>query len=424
MFSKQQALGYYTIDAKGPERQRHQRFAARRRVQAAELQTDGRRQRHRRRRRAAAYRPRRRGVSVRRPAAGRQRARVRHPRSGHRRAQRAGTIFGLGVSGSGPRKRRRSTPTCCNAILPLDAQGKASLDVPVPADLAVSDDLHDRHGGDRRFASIGGRLQDVSRAAVGCGDRIEFRRRRLGRQADADSCRSSPTPTVARSPGAAIHLELQKMTYTSATQEVEGGESAQQAVKYETVDTADATSGEKAVAVNLTPRRCRAVSRARQLRRCEERRERDRHSSLRLRRGRSRLGAVRSQRGRGPARQEVVRSRRYGDGAGRVAVAEADVYFAVVRGDVLYRTTCATSDGAARVSFKIMPDMLPNAAVEAVVVRRGPHSRRSSPESLDTLARVGMAAFDVDVADRYLNSRSPRKRRRSRRAARSASTSR
>ena len=37
--------------------------------------------------------------------------------------------------------------------------------------------------------------------------------------------------------GRSMHLELQKMTYTSATQQVEGGESAQQAIKYETVAT-------------------------------------------------------------------------------------------------------------------------------------------------------------------------------------------
>ena len=37
--------------------------------------------------------------------------------------------------------------------------------------------------------------------------------------------------------GRAVHLELQKMTYTSATQEEEGGEDAHQAIKYATVST-------------------------------------------------------------------------------------------------------------------------------------------------------------------------------------------
>ncbi|MEO6836195.1 MAG: alpha-2-macroglobulin family protein, partial [Candidatus Tumulicola sp.] len=82
--------------------------------------------------------------------------------------------------------------------------------------------------------------------------------------------------------------------------------------------------------------------------------------------------------------------------------ARSDVYVAVIRGDALYRSTLRDVAGAARVSFKITPDMLPNAAFEAVVVRRGATLASLKPGALDTLSRVGLAAFDVDVADRYL----------------------
>ncbi len=50
-----------------------------------------------------------------------------------------------------------------------------------------------------------------------------------------------------------MHLDLQKMTYTSATQDEEGGENADQAVKYQTVRSADAISGSAPVAAQLTP---------------------------------------------------------------------------------------------------------------------------------------------------------------------------
>ena len=42
-----------------------------------------------------------------------------------------------------------------------------------------------------------------------------------------------------RSPAVAVHLELQKMTYMSAAQSHEGGESAQQSIGYDTGAAAD-----------------------------------------------------------------------------------------------------------------------------------------------------------------------------------------
>ncbi len=53
--------------------------------------------------------------------------------------------------------------------------------------------------------------------------------------------------------GRAVHVELQKMTYVSATQEDEGGENADQSIKYDTVATADVTPGTTPVTVQLTP---------------------------------------------------------------------------------------------------------------------------------------------------------------------------
>ena len=61
--------------------------------------------------------------------------------------------------------------------------------------------------------------------------------------------------------------------------------------------------------------------------------------------------------------------------------------------------------------FKVTPAMLPNAAVEAVVVRRGKRAvalrpERGAAESKgqgDSMSAItGMAAFNVDLADRYL----------------------
>jgi uncharacterized protein YfaS (alpha-2-macroglobulin family) len=50
---------------------------------------------------------------------------------------------------------------------------------------------------------------------------------------------------------------------------------------------------------------------------------------------------------------------------------EADLYFAVIRQNVLYQTIVPVKGGAPQVQFTVTPEMLPNAAVEAVLVRRG-----------------------------------------------------
>ena len=57
--------------------------------------------------------------------------------------------------------------------------------------------------------------------------------------------------------------------------------------------------------------------------------------------------------------------------------AHADVYLAVVRNDAIYRTTLHNVSGAVHATFKVTSQMLPNAAVEAVVVRRRAASREA-----------------------------------------------
>ncbi len=81
---------------------------------------------------------------------------------------------------------------------------------------------------------------------------------------------------------------------------------------------------------------------------------------------------------------------------------DAELYFAVIRNKVLYREITAVSGGAPQVRFRVTADMLPNAAVEAVLVRRGKPLRQVQPGSLDSLARTGLAPFGVNLDDKYL----------------------
>lgn len=285
--------------------------------------------------------------------------------------------------------------------LPLDADGKASLDVAVPADLPFP-----------MTYSIDVEATDVSHLSV--SDSKSFLAlpsdATIGLNSDVVGSAGKPMPiraVVTDADGRAIagrtvHLELQKMTYTSATQEVEGGESADQAVKYDTVATTDVTSAEKAVTVNLTP----ADTGPYRVRANFAGAKSDASATdVQV----FAFGAGEADWGQSDPTVVAVqldkKSYAIGDTATALVAspfAKSDVYVAVVRGDAIYRTTMHDVGGAARVSFKITPDMLPNAALEAVVVRRGANLASLKPGTLDTLARVGMAAFDVDVADRYL----------------------
>lgn len=285
--------------------------------------------------------------------------------------------------------------------VPLDAQGKTSLDVSVPNDLPFP-----------MTYTVDMEASDVSNLSV--ADSATF----LALPADATIGLSSDTVGAAGKPmtihtvvtdasgktisGRAIHVELQKMTYTSATQQVEGGENAQQAVQYQTVSTADATSGDKAVDVTVTPSDAGAYRVRASFAGAKNDASATDIQVFAFGAGEADWG------GSDPTIVNVKldkKSYAVGDTATALVASpfdRSDVYFAVVRGDVLYRTTLRDVRGAARVPFRITEAMLPNAAVQAVAVRRGASLSTLKPGTLDTLARTGMTAFDVDTAGRYL----------------------
>jgi uncharacterized protein YfaS (alpha-2-macroglobulin family) len=82
--------------------------------------------------------------------------------------------------------------------------------------------------------------------------------------------------------------------------------------------------------------------------------------------------------------------------------ADADLFFAVVRHGVIYKSTSSVHGPAPQVHFVVTADMLPNAAVEAVLVRRGTSLGRGVPAGLGKLARTGFAPFEVALDDKYL----------------------
>jgi uncharacterized protein YfaS (alpha-2-macroglobulin family) len=203
-------------------------------------------------------------------------------------------------------------------------------------------------------------------------------------------------------PGRSIHLELQKMTYSDATQLVSGGEDAQLAVSYQTVDSADTTVGAGPTSVVLHPKDA---------------------GSYRIRANFSGssnaatatdvqvfvAGAGEADWGGQDATVAKVvldkKSYRIGDTATALVAspyARSDVYFAIVRQDVLEKTVVHANGSGVRFSFKITPAMLPDVALEALVVRRGPALNTLKSGAPQNLARIGVAEVHVALGDRYL----------------------
>ncbi|HEY8321718.1 MAG TPA: Ig-like domain-containing protein [Candidatus Baltobacteraceae bacterium] len=202
--------------------------------------------------------------------------------------------------------------------------------------------------------------------------------------------------------GRAIHVVLQKMTYGSATQLQAGGEAAQNSVQYTTVEETDATSGDAAVDVALHPKDAGPY------------RVRANFAGAKSDASATDLQAFVIGAGEvdwGAQDTSIVnvkldkKTYKVGDTATALVAtpyAKSDVYFAVIRNDVITKTLIHATGNGPEVSFKVTPAMLPNAAVEALVVRRGAPLQTVKPGALDSLARVGVAAFRVDLADRYL----------------------
>jgi len=281
--------------------------------------------------------------------------------------------------------------------IPLDAQGTAALDVAVPRDLPFPMTYRvDLETSDVSNLSV---ADSKSFLALPAGAVIGLASDAVGKAGSPMPIRVIVTDADGKAlSGRSVRLELQKMTYVSATQEVAGGQDAQQAIEYDKVASADVTSAEQPVTAQLTPSDAGAYRVLATFPGGE--RGTASASSIQV----FAFGAGEADWGLSDPNAVAVKldKKQYAPGETATALvaspyARADVYFAVIRNDAIYRTTLHDVRGAARIGFKVTPEMLPNAAVEAVVVHRGP-----SKGSDARLAVVGMAGFSVALGDRYL----------------------
>lgn len=202
--------------------------------------------------------------------------------------------------------------------------------------------------------------------------------------------------------GEPIQLALERISYSSVTEVIEGSATPNYQIEYEPVETVSVRSGSRPETVQLTapaagPYRIRAT-----FTNGDERSATD-----------TRIWVT----GTEPVywgsrynnnRLEVQLDKdRYAPGETATALIQSpytagELYFAVVRHDILYEQVIPVSGGAPQVQFTVTREMLPNAAVEAVLVRQGDPLETIEPGQLENLTSIGLAPFQVDLADRYL----------------------
>ncbi len=203
--------------------------------------------------------------------------------------------------------------------------------------------------------------------------------------------------------GESVRLELQKVTYSSVVQVVEGSRLSQNQVEYETVATASVRSRSAPRTVTLTPPESGTYRlRANFTNSQDERTATDArfwatgaepvYWGGRYRNNRLELQLDQESYQPGETATVLIQS----------PYEQAELYFSVIRHDTLYQQIVPVTGSAPQIQFTVTPDMLPNAAVEAVLVRQGEPLEAIEPNSLDSLVSIGFTPFNTSLENQYL----------------------
>nr|WP_199250196.1 alpha-2-macroglobulin [[Phormidium] sp. ETS-05] len=226
----------------------------------------------------------------------------------------------------------------------------------------------------------------------------------------ADAGKDFPVEVIVTNPqgqalaGENVRLELQKMNYSQVTRVVEGSSTPSYQVEYKTVAQTQVKSGDKVQTFNLkAPEAGSYRIRASLARGKDEATATDLQIWV--------TGDSGVMWGRRSDRENFLEIKldkdTYQPGETATALiqspySEGELYFAVVRDKPLYQSVTKVKGGAPQVSFQVTPEMLPNAAVQAVLVRQGAPLEQLEPGSLEDLVKVGFAPFQTSLKDKYL----------------------
>lgn len=283
----------------------------------------------------------------------------------------------------------------------LDANGKSSQSVNVANDLPYP-----------MTYQVDVQVADVSNLSVGNSKTFTAlpSNRLIGLKSNfiADAGKAFPIEVIVTDPtgkpitGQRVRLELQQIKYSSVTQLVEGSRTPKNQVEYKTVGQAEITSASNLQSVSLTA---------------------PESASYRIRvnfsDAKSELSATDLQiwaTGENPVfwgsrEQDVLEvkldKKEFKPGETATAIIQspypdAELYFAVIKNKPLYQQIIKVQGGTPKIQFQVTPEMLPNAAIEAVLVRQGKPINQVEPGSLDKLVKIGFIPFKVNLEDKYL----------------------
>ncbi|MGH1394603.1 MAG: alpha-2-macroglobulin family protein [Trichormus sp.] len=199
-----------------------------------------------------------------------------------------------------------------------------------------------------------------------------------------------------------VRVELQQMKYSSVTQVVEGSNTAKNQVEYKTVAQTEVLSADSPKIINLTPTESGSYRiRANFSNTQEELTATDSQIWV--------TGTNSVYWGSDEQNRLEVKLDKKEYQPGEIATAliqspypDAELYFAVIKDKPLYQQLTKVSGGAPQIQFQVTPEMLPNAAVEAVLVRQGKPINQVEVGSLDKLVKIGFTPFKVNLQDKYL----------------------
>lgn len=202
--------------------------------------------------------------------------------------------------------------------------------------------------------------------------------------------------------GENVLIELQKMDYSHVTQVIEGSQSQHNQIEYKTITKTEIKSTTTPQTISLTP----PESGAYRIRANLAGKSVNTATDLQI----------------WATGENVVRWGRQSDNnyleikldketykPGETATAlikspypEAELYLAVIRDKILYQKLTKVKGGAPQIQFQVTPEMLPNAAVEAVLVRQGTPLAQIEPGSLENLAQIGFTPLQINLNEKYL----------------------
>ncbi|WP_315789154.1 alpha-2-macroglobulin [Fischerella sp. JS2] len=224
----------------------------------------------------------------------------------------------------------------------------------------------------------------------------------------AEALKALPIEVIVTDPtgkplsGQRVRLELQQMKYNSVTQVVEGSRTPKNQVEYKTVGQTEVTSRDNPQSVSLTPTESGSY---RIQANFSDTKDESTATDLQI----WATGENPVYWGSQERDRIEVKLNKQEFQPGETATAliqspypEGELYFAVIKDKPLYQQIIKVKGGAPQIQFPVTPDMLPNAAVEAVLVRQGKPLGQVEPGSLDKLVKIGFAPFKVNLQDKYL----------------------